>query len=95
MIKFERRNLLQPFVDLGKFDVIFCRNVAIYFSEADKIDLFSRLGEALYDNGGLFLGAGEFIPGFNDTLLTRNTGRTVWYQRAVRATFRSSLLLPA
>ena len=47
MISFQRRNLLQPFAELGTFDVIFCRNVAIYFDAPRRRDLFLRLADRL------------------------------------------------
>ncbi|MCP3994104.1 MAG: protein-glutamate O-methyltransferase CheR [bacterium] len=61
MIAFGRRNLLEPFTGLGPFDVIFCRNVAIYFETDIKRDLFSRLADRLTPDGYLIAGAAESL----------------------------------
>ena len=61
MCSFKTRNLHLPMKDLGTFDVIFCRNVAIYFTNQDRRQLFSRLANALNPNGWLFAGASESL----------------------------------
>ena len=61
MCTFKPRNLHLPIKDLGLFDVIFCRNVAIYFTEPDRRALFHRLAEALNPNGWIFVGASESL----------------------------------
>lgn len=58
-INFRDFNLLTDFTDLGKFDVIFCRNVLMYFEPEVKRSVLSRLAHALNDDGYLFLGASE------------------------------------
>ena len=60
---FQRRNLLEPFTDLGLFDIIFCRNVAIYFDADSKQSLFNRLTNQLAGNGYLFVGSSESLIG--------------------------------
>lgn len=61
-IRFRSLNLQEPFYLLGKFDVIFCRNVLIYFSSDLKRDILTRLHKALNPSGLLFLGSSESIP---------------------------------
>lgn len=58
---FERRNLHDPNSASGKFDVIFCRNVAIYFTPEARRDLFLRLAKALTPEGWLFVGSQESL----------------------------------
>ena len=58
---FKRTNLMQDFSGLGQFDVIFCRNVAIYFSDPDRVSLFRRIERALDPNGYLVIGAMESL----------------------------------
>ena len=58
---FQVRNLLRPLNDLGKFDVIFCRNVSIYFTREDRTMLFKRIGRMLNPGGWLFTGSGESL----------------------------------
>lgn len=79
---FQQRNLHQPFGDLGRFDVIFCRNVAIYFKLDDRKLLFDRLAEALEPDGALLIGASEFLSGVSDRYVARRHARGLYYQRA-------------
>lgn len=60
-IRFRSLNLQDSFYSLGKFDVIFCRNVLIYFSGDLKRDILTRLHGALNPNGLLILGSSESI----------------------------------
>ncbi|MGX7743426.1 CheR family methyltransferase [Rhodopseudomonas parapalustris] len=66
MVQYRQFNLLQDFGSLGKFDVIFCRNVLIYFDQATKSDIFNRLQRATEPDGYLFLGAAETVVGLTD-----------------------------
>lgn len=61
LVKFQQLNLLEPFPFTTPFDVIFCRNVAIYFEKAKKIDLFRRMMPILVPFGYLFVGASESL----------------------------------
>jgi len=58
---FEKMNLLHPKVEYGRFDIIFCRNVAIYFSKTDRRRLFQSLSSCLNDTGVLIIGATESL----------------------------------
>ena len=62
-VQFRQFNLLQDFAILGRFDVIFCRNVLIYFDVATKSDILKRMGRILAPDGALFLGASESVIG--------------------------------
>jgi chemotaxis protein methyltransferase CheR len=62
-VQFRVFNLLDSFARFGKFDVIFCRNVLIYFDEATKYDVARRLRESLADDGYLVLGVAETLLG--------------------------------
>ncbi len=57
LVKFQQLNLLDPFPFQSPFDVIFCRNVAIYFEKQKKIDLFKRMKNILMPFGYMFVGA--------------------------------------
>ncbi len=59
MAKFSTGNLLMPFAAAGKFDIIFCRNVLIYFDEKTKSDVMNRLAACMNAPGYLFLGTSE------------------------------------
>lgn len=66
MVQYRQLNLLRDFAHLGKFDIIFCRNVLIYFDQAAKIDVFSRMMKTNESDGYLFLGAAETVVGLTD-----------------------------
>lgn len=80
MVSFSERNLLQPFTNIGPFDVIFCRNVAIYFDLPVKKDLFERLAGALTQNGALFVGSSESLSAFGDRWKPLHHCRGIFYQ---------------
>ena len=61
-VRFQQFNLLKPFSVLGRFDVIFCRNVLIYFSDEVKRDILTRLASSLEPGGYLFLSSTESMP---------------------------------
>jgi chemotaxis protein methyltransferase CheR len=61
-VRFQQFNLLQSFDSLGLFDVIFIRNVLIYFPEETKRDILERLAKALNPGGALFLSSTESLP---------------------------------
>jgi len=80
MACFRKLNLTADFSSLGRFDVIFCRNVAIYFTERDKISLFGRLGRALEPHGYLLIGAMESLNGICPQLESKRHLRSTFYQ---------------
>lgn len=66
MVQHRQLNLLQDFSHLGTFDVIFCRNVLIYFDQGTKVSIFDRLSRMLEPDGVLALGAAESVVGISD-----------------------------
>ena len=66
MVQHRQLNLLHDFSQLGVFDVIFCRNVLIYFDQDTKINIFNRLAKATEADGFLVLGAAETVVGLTD-----------------------------
>jgi chemotaxis protein methyltransferase CheR len=77
---FRPMNLLQPFSFPAPFDLIFCRNVAIYFTEADKLRLFQNLTRCLARDGALIIGATESLGGLCPELESKRHLRAVFYQ---------------
>lgn len=63
MVQFRTLNLLNDFSPLGIFDVVFCRNVLIYFDQETKIGVFNRIAKRMPDDGFLSLGAAETVVG--------------------------------
>ena len=66
MVQHRQLNLLHDFSQLGTFDVIFCRNVLIYFDQETKINIFGRLAKSMEADGFLVLGAAETVVGLTD-----------------------------
>ncbi|MGA2891617.1 MAG: protein-glutamate O-methyltransferase CheR [Xanthobacteraceae bacterium] len=66
MVKYRQLNLLNDFSQLGTFDIVFCRNVLIYFDSDTKTDVFNRLARITAADGFLVLGAAETVVGLTD-----------------------------
>jgi chemotaxis protein methyltransferase CheR len=69
MVRFEERNLLTDCAALGRFDVIFCRNVLIYFDAPTKTRVLEMLARQLAPSGVLYLGAAETVIGLTERLM--------------------------
>ena len=66
MVQYRQLNLLQDFSHLGTFDIIFCRNVLIYFDQDTKANIFGRISRMLEPDGVLALGAAESVVGITN-----------------------------
>jgi len=64
-VSFRHLNLLDSYALMGKFDIIFCRNVLIYFSPEVKAKIIAKFSQALNPKGYLFLGASESMSGLS------------------------------
>lgn len=80
MALFQKRNLMEPFLGLGQFDVIFCRNVAIYFTIEDRKRLFERIASVLAPDGYLIVGSTESLSGICPIFEPQRHLRSVFYQ---------------
>jgi chemotaxis protein methyltransferase CheR len=78
MVKFRQLNLLADFSALGVFDLIFCRNVLIYFYQETKTDVLDRLGRLAAADGYLVLGAAETVVGLTESFRTLSELRGVY-----------------
>lgn len=77
---FRELNLLNNFTALGKFDIIFCRNVLIYFSSEIKSDILNRMALSLNPGGYLFLGGSESPTSYSDAFELVRTPKGVVYR---------------
>jgi chemotaxis protein methyltransferase CheR len=66
MVQYRPLNLLADFAYLGSFDLIFCRNVLIYFDQDAKVGVLNRLARVTAPHGYLVLGAAETVVGLSD-----------------------------
>ena len=66
MVQYRQLNLLQDFGHLGTFDIIFCRNVLIYFDQTTKASIFDRMSRMIEPDGVLALGAAESVVGITN-----------------------------
>ena len=67
MVQFRPFNLMNDFASLGMFDVVFCRNVLIYFDQQTKVGVLERAGRVVERDGYLVLGAAETVVGLTDS----------------------------
>ena len=94
MVQHRQLNLLQDFSQLGRFDVIFCRNVLIYFDQETKINVFERLNKAMEPDGMLMLGAAESVVGITDAFRPYLDRRGLYQANPVRGPRANSGAMP-
>jgi chemotaxis protein methyltransferase CheR len=94
MVQHRQLNLLQDFSHLGKFDVIFCRNVLIYFDQETKISIFERMGKIVEPDGMLMLGAAESVVGITDAFRPYPDKRGLYQPNPARAARDGGAMLP-
>lgn len=80
MASFRRLNLILPFAGLGKFDIVFCRNVAIYFSLGDRKKLFDKILDVIERDGYLVIGSTESLTGVCSRFESKRYLRSIFYQ---------------
>lgn len=68
-VRFERRNVLDAPPEPGRFDLVLCRNVLLYFDRAYRGRAFERLAEAVASDGWLMIGAGESAKGHSNAFV--------------------------
>lgn len=80
LVSFQRRNLLEPFTSLGRFDIVMCRNVAIYFTPSARADLFHRVTAVMNPDGYLFVGSQECLSDLAPQFAPHQHCRAVYYR---------------
>ncbi len=81
MVSFRSLNLLSSYAALGRFDIVFCRNVLIYFSAEVKQRILQQIAGQLQPQGVLFLGASESISAASDTYSMVKCHPGLYYQK--------------
>ncbi|WP_214000100.1 protein-glutamate O-methyltransferase CheR [Arsukibacterium sp.] len=82
-VSFRHLNLLDSYTLLGKFDIIFCRNVLIYFSPDLKAKIIKQFAQSLNPRGYLFLGASESISSVNNDFEMLRCNPGIIYRKKV------------
>lgn len=80
MATFRKFNLMGPFSGLGKFDIIFCRNVAIYFKLEDRVKVFEKIADSLENDGYLIIGSTESLTGVCPRFIPKRHLKSIFYQ---------------
>ena len=83
MVSFKRRNLQDDLTSLGVFDLVLCRNVAIYFEEHFKLDLFNRLAQIIFKDGLLMLGGTESLLSHQNLFQAEQVGGSFFYRKKI------------
>lgn len=81
LVSFRPLNLLNSYSLMGRFDIVFCRNVLIYFSPEIKSQIIGQIHGTLNDSGYLFLGASESLSGLNDNFNMLRCNPGIIYQK--------------
>ncbi len=81
LVKFSQFNLQNSFSSIGKADIVFLRNVAIYFSDEFKVDLYKKINSVLENNGILFLGASESISAYSSDFQLNEHDGAIYYSK--------------
>ncbi len=93
-VEFRHLNLTRPFPPMGRFDVVFLRNVLIYFDLPTKREVLRRVRQVLAPDGHLFLGAAEMTMGVDDGWQRVPAGRSSVYRIREDLTMEASACVP-
>ncbi|NOX34901.1 MAG: protein-glutamate O-methyltransferase CheR [Deltaproteobacteria bacterium] len=80
MAQFKKMNLMKPFVGLGKFDIVLCRNVMIYFTSEDRKRIYRNISKVLEPDGYLLIGSTESLVNDIDIFSSKKYLNSVFYQ---------------
>jgi chemotaxis protein methyltransferase CheR len=81
IVDFKTFNIQDSFTQIGSFDVVFCRNILIYFTDDAKRKILSQLHQVLAPNGYLLLGSAENMYNLNSDFGTERYGATTIYRK--------------
>lgn len=85
-VKFQKLNILSNFSSLGPFDIIFCRNILIYFDSSTKKKVLEQMARTLSSDGVLILGGAESPLGIISDFVRMEAGKGVYYKKMKRET---------
>lgn len=85
LVSFQPSNLLDDPSSLGRFDIVFCRNVLIYLDRSDQANVLGKVANQMPADGVLYLGAGETVLGISDKFLPVEGQRGIFQPRTAAA----------
>ncbi len=80
MVQFKQMNLMKPFIDIGKFDIVLCRNVMIYFTAQARKRIYNDLSHVMEKDGYLLIGSTESLVNDTDLFVSSKYLNSVFYQ---------------
>lgn len=80
MAQFKKMNLMRPFVGIGRFDIVLCRNVMIYFTSEDRRKIYHNISRVMEPDGYLLIGSTESLVNDTDLFASKKYLNSVFYQ---------------
>ncbi len=80
MVQFKKMNLMKPFIGLGKFDIVLCRNVMIYFTAQDRKKIYQNIAKVMEKDGYLIIGSTESLVNDTGLFVSNKYLNSVFYQ---------------
>lgn len=80
LAQFKKMNLMKPFVGLGKFDIVLCRNVMIYFTSQDRKRIYQNISKVMEPYGYLLIGSTESLVNDTDIFCSKRYLNSIFYQ---------------
>ena len=80
MVQFKKMNLMKPFIGIGKFDIVLCRNVMIYFTTEDRRKIYTNISKVMEPDGYLMIGSTESLVNDTDLFASFRYLNSVFYQ---------------
>lgn len=80
MVQFKKMNLMKPFIGIGKFDIVLCRNVMIYFTTENRRKIYSDISKVMEPDGYLLIGSTESLVNDTDLFASFRYLNSVFYQ---------------
>ena len=80
LAQFKKMNLMKPFVGLGKFDIVLCRNVMIYFTSQDRKRIYQNISKVMEPYGYLLIGSTESLVNDTDIFSSKRYLNSIFYQ---------------
>lgn len=81
LVTFMRLNLLEPLPNIGNFDLVFCRNVLVYFKTEDRLKVYQQINSKMRPNAFLVIGATEHLPADSNFFQQRQFQNKIYFEK--------------